>query len=164
MRRSWTGLVLALALLPTACGASHHEASAPPPVANAEHPAAGTDTAAEAASPAEPQPSAAEVAVDEEAEEKSAEPRSAPGVPGTAAELRTRLREERASFEGALQPDELSCPAAQEHLDAICRIAERICTSSEREPSSGARLDCFEAREQCTSAKARFARRCSAEP
>lgn len=147
-----TGLVLTFALLPVACGAARHESAASP---------------AHAAEPAEPGPSAppsAEESLADGAGDEEGRARSGATREGESAESFVQLERASTDFEGALQPEALSCSGAREHLDAICHLAERICTSSEREPSSGARLDCSEARQRCTSAKARFARSCSAEP
>lgn len=66
------------------------------------------------------------------------------------------------AFDTALDAAELSCTGAKGYVDAICRIAERICDVSTRPPPSSAPpRDCDDARSECERSQERYAERCS---
>lgn len=118
---------------------------------------------------APPQPAGSNAARDHEAtsagslDEEEAEP--VPEEPA-AAETQTidahaELSRAVTELEELLRPTELGCSGAEPHVEAICRIAERICELAPGQPSSTEDPEeCPKARAQCVDAKQRYAARC----
>lgn len=154
-------VMMSLAFL--GCGRARSEpaAHAPADGASKERPAeaeAGESSgpgAAPAATDAAPAGAKkAKSAGDAEAEEQPATDANAED------DAETTLTEHERLLHGALAPSALSCSGAEPHVKSICAIAERICQSSKRYPSTMAARDCQSAAASCEKAKRDYAARC----
>lgn len=73
-------------------------------------------------------------------------------------DLQVDLLSSQVAFDEALTPEHLSCKAAIPLRDAICAIAQRLCSSS---PSLSRDKDCTVAQKSCTAAKQQYLQKCT---
>jgi len=136
-RRLTVALAAAGAALVVACGHAtyeHRPAAAPEPETSAgalDEP--GTEPARQESLPAETQ----------------------------TVDVQAQLARAVTELEELLRPIQLGCSSAQPHVEAICRIAERICDLVDRQPSAtDDPEECSKARAQCADAQRRYSERC----